>query len=318
LEGAIVIGKEVVYLPTTSSIAAAHHTSHRLSLTLKLPLDILTSHPRLSIIKYPIMGKSPNVYSFPGTAELAPTLRQYVLTQQQAAIERHSSFRVAVSGGSLPKTLAQALLSKGDGTPTDTVDFSKWEIFFADERCVPLDHEDSNYKLLKDELLDKIDKETFGEPKVYPIEEKYLDDAQECADQYEKQLVSVFAARDSVKLPSFDLLLLGCGPDGHTCSLFPEHPLLRESDAWVLSISDSPKPPPKRITLSLPVVLHGAKIAFVATGAGKKDIFKKIFETEEGRALPCGLVNEGAGDKVSWFTDNAALEGVNVPRRGNL
>ncbi|THW70723.1 6-phosphogluconolactonase [Aureobasidium pullulans] len=264
------------------------------------------------------MGKSPNVYSFPGVAELAPTLRQYVLTQQAASIERHGTFRVAVSGGSLPKTLAQALLSKGDGSPNDTVDFNKWEIFFADERCVPLDHEDSNYKLLKDELLNKIDKEQFGEPKVYPIEEKYLDDAQECADQYEKQLVSVFAARDSVKLPLFDLILLGCGPDGHTCSLFPEHPLLRETDAWVLSISDSPKPPPKRITLSLPVVLHGAKIAFIATGAGKRDIFKSIFETEEGRALPCGLVNEGAGDKVSWFTDNAALEGVSVPRRGSL
>lgn len=264
------------------------------------------------------MGKPPNVYAFPSVSELATTLRQYVLNQQNAAIERHDVFRVAVSGGSLPKTLAQALLAKGDGSAADKADFSKWEIFFADERCVPLTHEDSNYKLLKEELLEKIPVEELGEPKVFPIDEQYLDDAQESADQYEKTLVSVFAARDSVKLPLFDLLLLGCGPDGHTCSLFPEHPLLRETDAWCLSISDSPKPPPKRITLSLPVVLHGAKIAFVATGAGKKEIFKKIFETEEGRALPCGLVNEGAGEKVSWFTDNAALEGVSVPRRGSL
>lgn len=264
------------------------------------------------------MGKPPHVYSFSSVTELAPTLRQYVLAQQNSAIERHSTFRVAVSGGSLPKTLAQALLAKGDGSPADTADFSKWEIFFADERCVPLDHEDSNYKLLKDELLAKIPTEQLGEPKVYPIDEQYLDDAQECADQYEKLLVSTFAARDSVKLPLFDLILLGCGPDGHTCSLFPEHPLLRETDAWCLSISDSPKPPPKRITLSLPVVVHGAKIAFVATGAGKKDIMKKIFETEEGRALPCGLVNEGAGEKVSWFCDNAALDGVSVARRGSL
>lgn len=264
------------------------------------------------------MGKPPNVYTFAGVAELAPSLRAYVLSAQNAAIERHGTFRVAVSGGSLPKTLAQALLAKSDGSSGDVVDFSKWEIFFADERCVPLDHEDSNYKLLKDELLDKIPKEEVGEPKVFPIDEQYMDDAQEMADQYEKALVSVFAARDSVKLPLFDLLLLGCGPDGHTCSLFPEHPLLRETDAWVLSISDSPKPPPKRITLSLPVVCHGAKIAFVATGGGKKDIMKKIFETEEGRALPCGLVNEGAGEKVSWFTDAPAVEGVSVPRRGSL
>jgi len=264
------------------------------------------------------MGKQPNLYSFKDVNDLAPQLRTYVLAQQNAAIERHGTFRVAVSGGSLPKTLAQALLTKGDGTPADTVNFGKWEIFFADERCVPLDHEDSNYRLLKDELLSKINTEELGEPKVYPIEEKYLDDVQEMADQYEKLLVSVFAARDSVKLPLFDLLLLGCGPDGHTCSLFPGHPLLREGDAWVCSISDSPKPPDKRITLSLPVVVHGAKLAFVATGSGKQGILKQILESEEGRALPCGLVNEGAGEKVSWFTDNAAVEGVNFPKRGSL
>lgn len=264
------------------------------------------------------MGKQPNLYAFSNVDELAPHLRTYVLTQQNASIERHGTFRVAVSGGSLPKTLAQALLTKGDGTPADTADFGKWEIFFADERCVPLDHQDSNYKLLKDELLDKIPKEELGEPKVYPIDEKYMDDEQEMADQYEKGLISVFAARDSVKLPLFDLLLLGCGPDGHTCSLFPGHPLLRESDAWVCSIADSPKPPAKRITLSLPVVLHGAKLAFVATGGGKKEILKQILETEAGRALPCGLVNEGAGEKVSWFCDTSAVEGVNFPRRGSL
>ena len=63
---------------------------------------------------------------------------------------------------------------------------------------------------------------------------------------------------------------------------------------------------------------HGNKIAFVATGAGKKEVLKKILESEEGRSLPCGLVNEGGGDKVSWFTDAAAVEGVSFPRRGSL
>jgi len=263
------------------------------------------------------MSKPPSLYSYPSVAELAPSLRQFVLNQQNAALDRHGVFRVAVSGGSLPKTLAQALLPTAKSS-SDKVDFSKWEIFFADERCVPLTHEDSNYKLLKEELLDKIPSEELGTPKVYPIDEKYLDDAQEMADQYEQVLVSIFAARDSVRLPLFDLILLGCGPDGHTCSLFPGHPLLRESDAWVLSISDSPKPPPKRITLSLPVVVHGQKIAFIATGGGKKDILKQILETEEGRGLPCGLVNEQAGEKVCWFTDHAAVDGVSFPRRSSL
>lgn len=263
------------------------------------------------------MGKPPNLYSFPSTDELANVLRIYILQLQNAAISRNGFFKVAVSGGSLPKTLAQALLARGNGSPEDTVHFPKWEIFFADERCVPLDHEDSNYKLLKDELLDKIPAE-MSKPTVHAINEKYLEDVDGMADQYEKVLVSSFAARDSVRLPLFDLLLLGCGPDGHTCSLFPGHPLLREKDAWCLAIEDSPKPPAKRITLSLPIVQHGNAIAFIATGAGKKDILKKIFESEEGHQLPCGLMNDGGQGKVSWFTDQSATEGVTFPRRGSL
>lgn len=265
------------------------------------------------------MGKPANLYSFADIdKDLAPNLRKYILDAQRTALTRNPPvFRIAVSGGSLPKTLAKALLAPSNGTPEDTPDFSKWEIFYADERCVPLDHDDSNHKLVKSDLLDQIPQE-YGKPTVYPINTELLNNPQELADDYEKRLVSSFAMRDSVKLPLFDLILLGCGPDGHTCSLFPDHPLLREKDAWILHLEDSPKPPPTRITLSLPVVLHAAKIGFVATGGGKKDILKKIFETEEGRSLPCGLVNEGAGDKVSWFCDAAATEGVHFPRRGSV
>lgn len=263
------------------------------------------------------MGRPANLYAYPSVDALAPYLRKYVLNCQNASFDRHDTFRVAVSGGSLPKTLAQALLAKGDGSDADTPVFSRWDIFFADERAVPLDHEDSNYKLLQDELLSKIPA-SLGTPKVYAIDVKHLDDVQELADTYEGALVRVFAAKDAVKLPAFDLILLGCGPDGHTCSLFPGHPLLRETVGWVLPISDSPKPPKARITLSLPVVHAAHKIAFVATGEGKGEVLEKIFDTEEGRSLPCGLVNEGAGDKVSWFTDVKATKGVSYPRRGSL
>ncbi|OGM45522.1 putative 6-phosphogluconolactonase [Aspergillus bombycis] len=264
-------------------------------------------------------SQSPNLYSFSNSDALAQQLRAYVLKNQNAALARHSTFRVAVSGGSLPTVLAKALLAPGNGTPEDTAQFSKWEIFFADERAVPLDHQDSNYKSLKDELLSKIPTE-LGEPRVHTIDPKHVDDEdpQELADLYQEELMRIFAAKDSVKLPVFDLILLGCGPDGHTCSLFPGHELLREKDAWVAAISDSPKPPPKRITLTLPVVTHAVSIAFVATGGGKKDIMKQIFDAEEGRELPSSLVNQGAGEKVSWFTDHPAVEGVSFPRRGSL
>ncbi|KAG9228070.1 putative 6-phosphogluconolactonase [Amylocarpus encephaloides] len=260
------------------------------------------------------MGRQPNLLAFPGVDALASTLRTYILHAQTAGLNRHEAFKVAVSGGSLPKTLAKALLAPAI-SDDDKIKFDKWEIFFADERAVPLDHEDSNFGLLKAELLDKIPAE-LGQPKVHPINTEFLNDVQELADQYEKLLIERFATRDSVRLPIFDLLLLGCGPDGHTCSLFPGHELLRETDSWVAPIEDSPKPPPKRITLTLPVVTHGVKIAFVATGGGKKDIMKQIFEGDGG--LPCALVNEGGQERVTWFTDTPAVEGVSFPRRGNL
>lgn len=255
----------------------------------------------------------PNLFAFPSADKLAPALRTYVIQCQTAGISRHGVFKVAVSGGSLPKTLAAALLAPSTG-PDDVVEFAKWEIFFADERAVPLDHDDSNYALLKSELLDKIPEGQA--PTVHPINVEHLADTQVLADEYEQTLVSSFASRDSVRLPIFDLLLLGCGPDGHTCSLFPGHSLLRETDAWVAPIEDSPKPPPRRITLTLPVVTHAVRVAFVATGGGKKEIMKSIFDSDDG--LPCALVNEAAGDRASWFVDEPAVEGVSFPRRAFL
>ncbi|PGH23268.1 6-phosphogluconolactonase [Polytolypa hystricis UAMH7299] len=264
-------------------------------------------------------GSTPNLYTFPDVGVLAKQLRKYTLQSQNAAIERHGTFRVAVSGGSLPTVLAQALLAPSDGSEEDTPKFGHWDIFFADERVVPLDHEDSNYRLVKSELIDKIPA-ALGKPTVHPIDVTHIndDDPLEVANQYQEELMRSFAAKDSVKLPVFDLLLLGCGPDGHTCSLFPEHELLRETTAWVAPISDSPKPPPKRITLTLPVVTHALRIAFVATGEGKKEVMRQIFDAEEGRNLPCALVNTGGGEKVSWFTDSKAVDGVGFPKKGNL
>jgi 6-phosphogluconolactonase len=261
------------------------------------------------------MSRLPSLFSFPTIDDLAKDLRAYILSAQNQALERHPRFRLAVSGGSLPATLAKALLLEGDELPQ----FDKWYVFFADERCVPLDHEDSNYRLLRKEWLDQIPA-GVGAPTVFPIDDSVgFDDADELADRYEQVLVREFASRDSVRVPMFDLILLGCGPDGHTCSLFPGSPLLRETEAWVLSVSDSPKPPPKRITLSLPVASHGIKIGFVATGAGKREILKKIFDTDEGHSLPSGLINELAQDRVTWFTDAAAVEGVSFPtRKGSL
>ena len=101
--------------------------------------------------------------------------------------------------------------------------------------------------------------------------------------------------------PVMDCVLLGMGPDGHTCSLFPGHGLLKEQEKWVASIEDSPKPPPCRITLTMPVLQAARKVCFVSTGEGKADMLKRIVAGDE--SIPCATVQP---DKAEWYVDTAA------------
>ncbi|KAI9017960.1 6-phosphogluconolactonase [Phycomyces nitens] len=233
------------------------------------------------------------VYAFPTTDALSGGLNSFVEKLSREAISDHGSFSVAVSGGSLPKLLSKELVNNKQ------VDFSKWHVFWADERCVGLDHADSNYLELKKTLLDHVN---VPVKQVHTINTKYAveKNAAAAADDYEQQLKEFFGP----KLPSFDLILLGMGPDGHCCSLFPGHPLLEEHSRWVAPITDSPKPPPERITLTYPVVNNAKTVVFVTAGEGKQEMVQKIIEQPELR-LPCQRVQVANGG-LYWFVDEAA------------
>lgn len=210
-------------------------------------------------------------------------------------------FRIAISGGSLIKILHQGLLLR-----EDEIEWDKWEIYFADERLVPFDSPDSNYGLAKREIFDLIKGDK--KPKVFHIDELLISDPQECADAYEKTLIDNFAKKDSVKLPMFDLLLLGCAPDGHIALLFPNHGAqLREKLAWCMPVLQAPLGPENRITLSIPVICHAHRVTFVVEGLTKAPIMRIIMERPE-KGLPSSIVNEGAAGKVTWFVDDAALK----------
>ena len=182
------------------------------------------------------------------------------------------------------------------------------QVYYADERVVPLDHPDSNHLLCKTEFYSKV---PIPEGNIHPINTDYLDDLEELCDAYEKDLILQFASKDSARFPIFDLILLGMGPDGHTCSLFPGHELLIEEDRWVAYLEDSPKPPPKRVTLTFPVLNHAARVAFVATGEGKKDMLATILDRPE-QGLPCSRVRPLG--TLSWFVDDAAAQLVEYPK----
>jgi len=214
-------------------------------------------------------------------------------------------FMVALSGGSAPKLLADGLLAF-----KDNIDFGRWQVFLADERYVGNDHADSNLRACRESFLNQVSvpkENVHGIDISVPVEE--------AAKKYQENLAKVAKVGGS-SLPVFDLIILGMGPDGHTCSLFPGHELLDETRAWVASISDSPKPPPERITLTYPVLNAAKNVYFLAAGAEKKEMLVQAAVTDDklkelgSNAVPAARVRPKNGSLV-WFVDEPAAEGIN-------
>ncbi|KAK4047866.1 suppressor of los1-1 [Microbotryomycetes sp. JL221] len=249
------------------------------------------------------LATAPVLYSWKTTDELADGLASFVLAAQDEALKKSSTFKLAISGGSLPKSLGK-LVDRPD------VKWDKWEVFFADERVVPLDHADSNFLANDDNLFSHV---PIPRQNIHVIDTTKLDDPEAVADDYEKQMIQTFVGQNAIAFPRFDLILLGVGPDGHTCSLFPGHALLDEMDGWVAYLTDSPKPPPTRITLTFPVLNHAHRVAFVATGEGKQEILHKAIDQPE-LGLPCSRVKVISPGRVYWFSDEAALGQVQYQR----
>jgi len=235
-------------------------------------------------------------------SELVNDLAAFIIKTQRNAIDKKGRFTIALSGGSLPKML-RGLIDKD-------VKWNKWHVFYADERVVPLDHADSNHNACNEALFSHV---PIPPENIKTIDTELSDDLEELADHYEKALIQEFAQKDAARFPVFDLILLGVGPDGHTASLFPGHDLLSEEDRWVAPIEDSPKPPPKRITLTYPVINHAAHIAFVASGEGKQDILKQVLDHPE-LGLPSSRVKPHYPGQLYWFVDNEAAANVEYPK----
>jgi 6-phosphogluconolactonase len=245
------------------------------------------------------------VYTYENADTIANSLAKFITAQQDAVLATKEKFTIAISGGSLISILAKALLKN------ENIKWSKWVIYFSDERIVPLNDSNSNFGAFEKEVLEPLAHESKVGPTVITINENlvhshdHTTDA-EIAKEYESELPE----------SGIDLVLLGCGPDGHTCSLFPGHKLLQESNLDVASLYDSPKAPPRRITLTLKYLAKCNTLAFVATGASKQTALKEIFEDSTSE-LPCAKVNALAKTLhggVCWFVDNAAIDGVNVKK----
>ncbi|XP_028576979.2 6-phosphogluconolactonase [Podarcis muralis] len=241
-------------------------------------------------------ASAPHVSVFPSPQELGSALAQLV-AQREAQCGPAGRFSLGLAGGSLVRVLAQEL-------PAAAACPARWLLAFADERRVPLSDPESNYGAYQTYLLSKI---AVPEDQIVVINPSLP--VEEAAADYAAKLKEAFQGED---MPVFDLLILGVGPDGHTCSLFPDHSLLQEREKIVAAISDSPKPPPERITLTLPVLNAARSVVFVATGDSKAAVIKRILEGDEENPLPAALVQPHTG-KLYWFLDEPAAKELTIP-----
>lgn len=221
-------------------------------------------------------------------AELAYRAADYLAEKAKAAVAAQGRARIAISGGSTPKATFALL---GDSTQPwrATLPWNQLDLWWVDERCVPPDDADSNYRMTREALLDRVPLQ----PEQIHRMRGELDPA-EGASQYEVELRKGFAL-GSAEIPRFDVMQLGMGSDGHTASLFPHtqalHELGRLAVANHVQAKDS-----WRVTLTWPVINRAAEVFFLIGGADKAQILKDVFMgPRDPERLPSQLIHPAGG-----------------------
>ena len=227
------------------------------------------------------------------TEEAARGEAQFVADLAKECSTSHDQFTIALSGGSTPRRLYQVLASP---PYSKEMAWDRWQVFWSDERCVPPGHQDSNYRMAKEELLDHV---AIPDTNVHRMRGE--DDPNEASQAYEAVVREVFQSA----VPTFDLILLGLGDDGHTASLFPGTPALGEQDRLVVD-NWVPDLQVHRITFTLPLINAAKTVAFLDTDETKAGVLRQVLEPASGEELPpAGLVQPSRG-VVHWFLTTAA------------
>ncbi|MGD0162679.1 MAG: 6-phosphogluconolactonase [Candidatus Sulfotelmatobacter sp.] len=234
--------------------------------------------------------------------DLFQAAAEEVLRAAAEAIAQRGRFTIALSGGSTPRNLYTLIAANASASlPWDQMFF-----FWGDERHVPLNDPDSNYRMAKETLLSKV---PIPPANIFPVPADNPD-AAAAAQAYEDTLRKFFALAPG-EFPRFDLILLGMGPDGHTASLFPETAALQEKSRlvvanWVEKLSNS------RITFTLPVLNAARCVAFLVSGADKAAVLHEVLEGKApGEKYPSKLVRPIEG-KLIWFVDRAAASDLST------
>lgn len=219
----------------------------------------------------------------------------------QQAVAHQAMFRVALSGGSTPALLYDLLAHP---EYKDRIVWEKVELYFGDERGVPPDDADSNFRMVKEHLL-----EPLGETQVTIFPMMCGLDPDEDARHYEETLRAGFGL-DPHGVPRFDLILLGMGADGHTASLFPHKASLHVTDRLVTPAEPGLKPFVTRLTLTYPVLNNAAHVLFLVAGEDKAETVKRVFDGEPlPEELPSQAVKPTDGE-LMWLLDQSAASSL--------
>jgi 6-phosphogluconolactonase len=224
----------------------------------------------------------------PDSDALAARAAQHFVEVAEAAVAARGRARIAISGGSTPKA-AFKLLADPAQPWIERMPWQKLELFWVDERCVPPDHPDSNYRMTREALLDYV---PLPPGQVHRMEGELEPDA--AAARYESLLRNSFRL-EGAETPRFDLIALGMGPDGHTASLFPHSAALSEISRLVVANHVENKDA-WRVTLTWPVINQGASVFFLIGGADKAQVLSEVFTgpRDTGR-LPSQLIRPASG-----------------------
>jgi 6-phosphogluconolactonase len=245
-------------------------------------------------------GSEPSVRVFADPEAVAVEAARHIVELARAAIDERGAFSIALSGGSTPRRVYELLAGEEF---RERVDWPGVHVFFGDERAVPADHAESNYRMANEALLSRV---RVPPENVHRVEG--LGDTAANASAYESVMRGFFGDAD---WPRFDLVMLGMGDDGHTASLFPGTVALGESRAWTVA-NWVEKFGAWRITLSAPAINAARHVLFLVTGDAKAGRLREVLKGErDPTRLPSQLISPREGT-LEWFVDGAAasrLEG---------
>jgi 6-phosphogluconolactonase len=240
---------------------------------------------------------STSTETFTDSDGLVAAAAERMINVIEAAIAARGKALVALTGGGNGNRLLRFL-----GTQSGRVDWTKVHVFWGDDRYVAEDDDERNDKQAREALLDHVDIPASNVHPMPAADGEFGNDLAAAALAYEQILAANAEPGDPA--PNFDIHLLGVGPEGHINSLFPDTPAVRETTRMVVDVEDSPKPPPQRITLTLPAIQRSREVWLLVSGAEKAEAVAAAV----GGADPVSIPAAGAigREHTIWFLDSGA------------